>query len=152
MLITLSSNIILAKEVKKEAQNTPQKNEPPTKTKENITKNKLCPECNRIYPGDISFCSVDGKQLIEYTEEVLICPTCKQKANHGENFCKNDGTQLIPQSSTDKKTSLPDKKTEINLPPDATQEEKMKAAMYHFMEGNRLREEQIGRASCRERV
>ena len=98
MLITLSSNIILAKEVKKEAQNTPQKNEPPTKTKENITKNKLCPECNRIYPGDISFCSVDGKQLIEYTEEVLICPTCKQKANHGENFCKNDGTKLIPKS------------------------------------------------------
>jgi len=139
--ITLPYSTLMSKEINKEAQKAPQKKESLSNTQQNITKNKLCPECNRIYPGDISFCSVDGKQLIEYTEEVLICPTCKQKANPGEKFCKNDGTQLIPQSSTDKKTSLPDKKMEINLPPDATQEEKMKAALYHFMEGNRLREE-----------
>ena len=126
---------------KKEEQEVSQKKGPVSNTQTNITKNKLCPECNRIYPGDINFCSVDGKELIEYTEELLICPTCKQKANPGEKFCKNDGTQLIPQSPTDQKISLPDKKIEINLPPDATQEEKIKAAMYHFMEGNRLREE-----------
>ncbi|MBI5677282.1 MAG: zinc ribbon domain-containing protein [Planctomycetes bacterium] len=137
MSITLPYSTLMSKEIKKEEQKAPQKKESVSNTQQNITKNKLCPECNRIYPGDISFCSVDGKQLIEYTEEVLICPTCKQKANPGEKFCKNDGTQLILQSSTDKKTSLPDKKTEINLPPDATQEEKMKAAMYHFMEGFR---------------
>jgi len=141
MSISLPHSTLMSKEIKKEEQRAPQKKESVSNTQQNITKNKLCPECNKIYPGDISFCSVDGKQLIEYTEEVLICPTCKQKANPGEKFCKNDGTQLIPQSSTDKKTSLPDKKMEINLPPDATQEEKMKAALYHFMEGNRLREE-----------
>ncbi|HHT9129744.1 MAG TPA: SUMF1/EgtB/PvdO family nonheme iron enzyme [Candidatus Brocadiaceae bacterium] len=141
MLITLSSNTILAKEVKKEAQNPPQKKESLTKTNENVTKNKLCPECNRIYPGDINFCSIDGKPLAAFNNEDLICPTCKEKANPGEKFCKKDGTPLIPQPSSDKKTSSPDKKIEIQLPPNATQEEKAKAAMYYFIEANRLREE-----------
>ena len=141
MSIMLPYSALMSTEIKKEDQKVPQEKKSVSNTQQNITKNKLCAECNRIYPGDINFCSIDGKQLIEYTEEVLICPTCKQKANHGEKFCKNDGTQLILQSSTDKKISSPDKKIEINLPPDATKEEKMKAAMYHFMEGNRLREE-----------
>ena len=140
-LITLTSSTILAKEAKKEIQNPPQKKEPLTKANENVTRNKLCPECNRVYPGDINFCSVDGKELIDYTEADLICPTCKEKANPGEKFCKKDGTQLIAQTSTDKKILQPDKKVEIQLPQNATQEEKTKAAMYHFMEGNRLREE-----------
>ena len=110
MSTMLPCNTLMSKEIKKEEQEVSQKKGPVSNTQTNITKNKLCPECNRIYPGDINFCSVDGKELIEYTEELLICPTCKQKANPGEKFCKNDGTQLIPQSPTDKKISLPDKK------------------------------------------
>ncbi|MBU6390711.1 MAG: SUMF1/EgtB/PvdO family nonheme iron enzyme [Planctomycetes bacterium] len=142
ILPLLSCNTLLAKEPKKEAQSPLQKKDSSSKTAENVTnKNKLCPACNRIYPGDINFCSIDGKQLVEITEEDLVCPTCKEKADPGEKFCKKDGSQLIPKSSANKKTSVPDKKIEINLSPDATQEEKTKAAMYHFMEGNRLREE-----------
>ncbi|NUO09459.1 MAG: SUMF1/EgtB/PvdO family nonheme iron enzyme [Candidatus Brocadia sp.] len=137
----LQYKALLAEDVKKEARNSPHKKESLSKTSENVTRNKLCPECGRIYPGDVSFCSTDGKQLEEFSEDDLICPTCKEKAYPGEKFCKKDGTQLIFRPSTDKKISIPDKKIEINLPPDATQEEKTKAAMYHFMEGNRLREE-----------
>ena len=83
MSITLPYSTLMSKEIKKEEQKAPQKKESVSNTQQNITKNKLCPECNRIYPGDINFCSIDGKELIEYTEEVLICPTCKQKANPG---------------------------------------------------------------------
>ena len=136
MSITLLYSTLMSKGDKKRGAKAPRKKESVSDTQQNITKNKFCPECNRIYSWRHQFCSVDGKQLIDYTEAVLICPTCKQKANPGEKFCKNDGTQIVTQSSTDKKTSLPVTKTEINLPPDATQEEKTKAAMYHFMEGN----------------
>lgn len=124
------------------------KKEPLPNTKENSIKNKLCPECNRLYPGDISFCSIDGRELVESNKVDLICPTCKEIANPGEKFCKKDGTQLISKSLHDKKTSLsdkktsvPDKKIEIKLPPNASQEDKTKAAMYYILEGNRLREE-----------
>lgn len=141
MFAILQYNLLLAQTPKGEAQNPPSKRESLPKTKENVTKNRLCPECSRIYPGDIGFCSIDGKELVEFNEADLICPTCTEKANPGEKFCKKDGTQLISKSSADKKTSIPDKKVEINLPPDATPEEKTKAAMYHLMEGNRLREE-----------
>ncbi|MBM4064411.1 MAG: tetratricopeptide repeat protein [Planctomycetes bacterium] len=141
MSIILPYSTLMSKEIKKEEQKASQKKETVSNTQKNIPQNKLCPECNKIYPGDIGFCSIDGKQLVEYNEEYLICPTCKEKASPGENFCKKDGTQLIPKSSTDKKTSIPDKKIEINLSPDAPLEEKTKAAMYHLMEGNRLREE-----------
>ncbi|MDO8142730.1 MAG: tetratricopeptide repeat protein, partial [Candidatus Brocadiales bacterium] len=126
---------------KKRGAKSASKKESVSTTQKNITQNKLCPECNRIYPGDIGFCSVDGKELVEFTEEDLICPTCKEKASPGEKFCKKDGTQLIHKFSADKKTSVPDKKIEIDLSPDATLEEKTKATMYHVMEGNRLREE-----------
>lgn len=113
-------NIVLADTVNNEAQNPLPKRESSLKTKENVLKNKLCPECNRIYPGDVNFCSVDGKELAEFTEEDFICPTCKEKANPGEKFCRKDGTQLLSKSSAGKKTSVPDKKIEINLSPDAT--------------------------------
>ncbi|HHT9110517.1 MAG TPA: SUMF1/EgtB/PvdO family nonheme iron enzyme [Candidatus Brocadiaceae bacterium] len=136
---------ILAKEVKKETQTNPQEKNPSSITTKDTSpvsyKNKLCPDCNRIYPGDVSFCSVDGKQLIEYTEQDLICPTCKEKAAPGEKFCKKDGTPLTALTSQDKKNDKPDVKVNIDLPPNATLEEKIKAAMYHYMEGNRLREE-----------
>lgn len=133
--------ILLAETIDQERQNLAPKKDSSLSMQEDVLKNKLCPECNRIYPGDVSFCSVDGKQLVEFTEEDFICPTCKEKANPDEKFCKNDGTQLVSKSSADKKTTIPDKKVDIILPPDATPEEKMKAAMYHIMEGNRLREE-----------
>lgn len=140
-LPTMHLNLLNAETIKKEAKNLSHTDEPLPKTKANVIKNKLCPECSRIYPGDVNFCSIDGKGLVDFTEEELICPTCKQKANPGEKFCKKDGTPLISKSLPDKTTSVPDKKIEINLPPNATQEDKTKAAMYHFMEGNRLREE-----------
>lgn len=142
IMVTASQyTILLAEMVNNEAQNPLPKIESSLKTKKNVLKNKLCPECNRIYPGDVNFCSVDGKELAEFTEEYLICPTCKEKANPGEKFCRKDGTQLISKPSADKKTSAPDTKIEIKLSPDAPPEEKMKAAMYYIMEGNRLREE-----------
>lgn len=141
MFTLFQHNLLLAKAVINEVQNPPQKNEPLPKTSENITKNMLCPECSRIYPGDISYCSIDGKELVEFNGEELVCPTCREKANPGDKFCKKDGSQLIPKSSTYRKASVPDKKVGINLPPNATQEEKTKAAMYHLMEGTRLREE-----------
>lgn len=72
-------------------------------TEANTAKNKLCPECSRVYPGDVSFCSIDGKQLVEYDAVDLICPTCKEKAKPGENFCKKDGTPLIIQPIEDQK-------------------------------------------------
>ena len=85
MSITLPYSTLMSKDIKKEEQKAPQKKKNLYQIHNKILpRNKLCPECNRIYPGDISFCSVDGKQLIEYTEEVLICPTCEQKANPGE--------------------------------------------------------------------
>lgn len=133
--------LLHAESTKQETQNLSPKRESLSKTKENILKNKLCPECGRIYPGDVNFCSIEGKELVDFTEEELICPTCKQKSNPGEKFCKKDGTQLVSPSLPDKKTSVPDKKIEIKLPPNATQEDKTKAAMYYILEGNRLREE-----------
>lgn len=75
-----------------------------TKT-QSTNKNKLCTACNRMYPGDVNFCSIDGKQLIEYSEENLICPTCKEKAHPGDKFCKKDTTPLTQLSDTDKNSS-----------------------------------------------
>lgn len=141
LFTTMHLNLLLADSTTKETKNLSHAHAPLPKTKGNITKNKLCPECSRIYPGDVNFCSNDGKELVDFTEEELICPTCKEKAGPGEKFCKNDGTPLVVKSPPDKKTTVPDKKIEISLPPNATQEEKTKAAMYHLMEGNRLREE-----------
>jgi formylglycine-generating enzyme required for sulfatase activity/uncharacterized Zn finger protein (UPF0148 family) len=133
-LAMLQFNLLHAQAAKKEAQNPSPKKESSAKTKENITKNKLCPECNRIYPGDVNFCSVDGKQLVEFSGEDFICPTCKEKANPGEKFCKKDGTPLINLAS-------PDTKTPAKSSSSATPEELANEAMLHFMEGNRLREE-----------
>jgi len=141
LFIALFSNAIPVKEVKSESRNVPQERDSLANTRETLTRNKLCPECTRIYPGDINFCSVDGKQLIDFKEEDLICPTCNEKASTGEKFCKNDGTQLVLKTSIDKKVSPPDKKVEINIPADAPPEEKTKAVVYHLLEGNRLCEE-----------
>ncbi|MEK6622968.1 MAG: zinc ribbon domain-containing protein, partial [Planctomycetota bacterium] len=95
LFIALFSNAILTKEAKSESLYVPQEKDSPANIRENVNRNKLCPECSRIYPGDINFCSVDGKQLVDYREEDLMCPTCKEKATPGEKFCKNDGTQLV---------------------------------------------------------
>jgi len=146
MSLALPCSSLMAKELKKEEQKVSQKKEStPVSDAKTTVKNKLCPECNRIYPGDTGFCSTDGSPLVEYGEENLVCPNCKEKATQGEQFCKKDGTKLVPLSPDDKevvKKALPaDKKVEIILPPTATAEEKTKAAMYHLMEGNRLREE-----------
>ncbi|MEP9412188.1 MAG: zinc ribbon domain-containing protein, partial [Candidatus Brocadia sp.] len=106
IMVTASQyTILLAEMVNNEAQNPLPKIESSLKTKKNVLKNKLCPECNRIYPGDVNFCSVDGKELAEFTEEYLICPTCKEKANPGEKFCRKDGTPLINISSPEEKTT-----------------------------------------------
>ncbi|MEP9412060.1 MAG: zinc ribbon domain-containing protein, partial [Candidatus Brocadia sp.] len=98
-------DILLAGTVNKETQNHPTTKEAALKTQENVSKNKLCPECKRIYPGDVNFCSVDGKQLTEISDRDLMCPTCKEKANPGEKFCKKDGTPLINISSPEEKTT-----------------------------------------------
>lgn len=127
------SNILLAKDTKKEAKNLHQEKNALPKLGKNITKNKLCPECNRIYPGDVDFCSIDGKQLVEFVEEDLICPTCKEKANPGEKFCKRDGTPLTHQSSGEKRP-------EFKIPSNATPEELAKETQLHLTEGNKLRE------------
>ena len=126
LFIALFSNAIPVKEVKSESRNVPQERASLANTRENVARNKLCPECTRIYPGDINFCSVDGKQLIDFKEEDLICPTCNEKASPEEKFCKNDGTQLVLKSSIDKKVSRPDKKVEINIPADAPPEERQR--------------------------
>lgn len=141
MSVMLPNSAVMSMEAKKEDQQEHKKNDSVSSAQKNILQNKLCPECYKIYPGDIGFCSTDGKELVEFAEEYLVCPTCKEKASPGEKFCKKDGTQLINIFSEDKKTSVPDKKTETTLPPNATIEEKMKAVMYHIMEGNRHREE-----------
>ncbi len=144
LLAAFSSNTLRATETKEKPLNPSQEKGLSQKPQKDGAKNKFCPTCNRIYPGDTGFCSNDGKQLIDYTEEDLICPSCREVAMPGEKFCKKDGVQLIPLSTKDKETrksSLPDKKITIELPPNATPEEKAKAAMYYFMEGNRVREE-----------
>ncbi len=141
LFIALFSNAILLKEAKSESRYVPQEKDSPANTREDVNRNKLCPECSRIYPGDINFCSVDGKQLVDYRDEDLMCPSCKEKAAAGEKFCKNDGTQLVLKHLVDKKTTTPDTKVEINLPADAPPEERTKAVMYHLLEGNRLCEE-----------
>ena len=141
LFLALFSHAIQAKDAKSEPRYAPQEKDSPAYTRENTTRNKLCPECSRIYPGDINFCSVDGKQLTDYREEELACPTCKESAAPGEKFCKNDGTQLVPKRLVDKKAFPPDTKVEIKLSPDAPPEERMKAVMYHLLEGNRLCEE-----------
>ena len=87
LFIALFSNAILTKEVKSEPRYVPQERDSLANTRENVTRNKLCPECSRIYPGDINFCSVDGKQLVDFKEEDLMCPTCKENAAPGELFC-----------------------------------------------------------------
>lgn len=130
----LPYNLLLAQAVKKEAQSPSSQKESLPKTRGNATKNKLCPECNRVYPGDINFCSIDGKQLVDFSSEDFICPTCKEKANPGEKFCKKDGTPLVHITS-------PAGETTTGSPASVTPEERAKEAMAHFMEGNRLREE-----------
>ncbi|MBM4053363.1 MAG: hypothetical protein FJ264_01545 [Planctomycetes bacterium] len=110
---------------------------------ENATKNKLCPDCGRIYPGDVGFCSIDGKQLIEYTAEDLICPTCKEKAKPGEKFCKKDGTPLIVQPLEDQKDI---NKSIANLTP----AEIAKKIQTHIEEGNRLKKEENYTAALHE--
>jgi len=69
-----------------------------TKEEKISMKNKLCPECNRIYPGDVNYCSNDGKELVEYSSKELMCPKCKKTGEAGEKFCKEDGTPLIYMS------------------------------------------------------
>lgn len=125
---------IHANEAKTETQNPQQKNSSQLAQQEKSSKNKLCPECNRIYPGDIRFCSKDGKELVEYTEQDLICPTCKEKFGHGNKFCPKDGALLTPLTAKEKELIF-------ERPPNATPEELMKEATRHFMEGNRQREE-----------
>lgn len=134
VLFTAPQYNILAETVNKEVQNPPPKKGSSLKTQENVLKNKLCPECNRIYTGDVNFCSVDGKQLVEISGEDLVCPTCAQKASPGEKFCKKDGTPLINLSSTEKKTPA-------KGPSSTTPEGLANEAMLHLKEGNRLREE-----------
>ncbi|MDR4507356.1 MAG: SUMF1/EgtB/PvdO family nonheme iron enzyme [Candidatus Brocadiaceae bacterium] len=97
----------------------------------NSIKNKRCPECERIYPGDINFCSIDGAQLIEYTYEKLMCPTCKETAEQGEKFCKNDGTLLVQ--------ILPEDDTLQEIPQETITIEQINEALSHIKEGNRLR-------------
>jgi len=141
LFLALFSNTILVKEAKSESHNIPQERPSLASPRENVTRNKLCPDCARIYPGDTSFCSVDGKQLVDFNEEDLICPTCNEKAAPGEKFCKNDGTQMVLKHLVDKKAARPDTKVEINIPADAPPEERAKAVVYHLLEGNRLCEE-----------
>ena len=124
---------ILAEESEKTIEHSNPKNSPQTVSEKNTTKNRLCPECNRIYPGDIQFCGKDGKQLIEYTETEVICPTCKEKYSPGDQFCKKDGTKL---------SSLTEKEIAFTKPSGTTPEELMKEATQHFIEGNRLREKE----------
>ena len=136
IITTLSLHgLTTAKDIKKETRsNSSVKTEPSLEMKENTIKNKLCPECNRIYPGDINFCSKDGKQLVEYIETDLICPKCNEKASPGEKFCKKDGTPLINLS---REESYAPQTGTATLSP----EDRAKTAMVHYLEGNRLREE-----------
>ncbi len=126
--------ILLAEAVNKETQNPPPQKESSGKTQGNLFKNKLCPDCNRIYPGDVNFCSVDGKQLVEISDDDLVCPTCNEKAKSGEKFCKKDGTPL-------KKLSITEGKTSAESAPEVTLEQLADKAISHMKEGNRLREE-----------
>lgn len=141
--LILQFNPLFAKEMKKGATNAPQEKKLLSITRENTTKNKLCPECNRIYPGDINFCSVDGKQLVEFSHEDLICPKCNTVGNPGDKFCKRDGTPLVPLSSPENKKFMEPKVTrdDLKIPPDATPEDITKQALYHLIEGTRLFEE-----------
>ncbi len=133
-------NALLAKEIK----SLPQEKESLLHSKENISKNKLCPECNRIYPGDISFCSVDGKQLIDYDYEDFICPTCREFGKPGDKFCKKDGTALVPLTPETGNRKVIDPtvtKDDLKVPSHATPEDLTKQAIFHLLEGNRFREE-----------
>lgn len=104
-------------------------------TEENTSKNRMCPECSRIYPGDVGFCSIDGKQLIDYTAADLICPTCKEKAAPGERFCKKDGMPLIVQPITEQKDP---EGNIVNLTP----AEIARKIQTHIEEGNRFKNEE----------
>ncbi|MCF6158727.1 MAG: hypothetical protein E3K32_09185 [wastewater metagenome] len=141
--LLIQHTVSIAEEVKKEVQNPPLNKKALSQVRENILKNKICPQCNRIYPGDVSFCTIDGLQLIEYDHEDLICPTCKEAGNPGEKFCKRDGTPLTPLSSdmSKKITETEITKDDLGLPSDATPEEITKQALLHVIEGNRYREE-----------
>lgn len=136
------STTFLAKEIKGEVQSLNQEKEPLSSLKEDISKNKLCPECNRIYPGDINFCSVDGKQLIDYDYEDLICPNCRTLGKAGDKFCKKDGIALVPLTSVNKKTIDPKvTRDDIKIPSDASPEDLTKQALLHLLEGNKFRDE-----------
>ncbi|MGQ3685876.1 MAG: SUMF1/EgtB/PvdO family nonheme iron enzyme [Candidatus Loosdrechtia sp.] len=140
--LLFQQNILFANEIALEVQNTsPEKTILP-EARENTANNKLCPKCNKIYPGTVRFCSIDGEPLIIIEGEELVCPSCMERGKPGDKFCKQDGTPLVPLASAGKKIIDPQVgREDLDIPADATQEELTKRALLHLMEGTRFLEE-----------
>lgn len=82
---------------------------------------KVCPRCNKTYPAEANFCTLDGTKLV-WQAAVLQCPKCGRIGRPAEIFCPLDGEKLLLADSNIKE--------EI--------EQRMQLALEHYKEGNRL--------------
>lgn len=78
---------------------------------------RICPKCNKTYPYEANFCTLDGEKLVT-TGVILMCPKCGKIGGTGESFCSVDGEKLVPAGKE--------------------QEEQRAAAIEHYLEGNKL--------------